>query len=144
MSVLPSQRLKDRPPKAATYGFRHFLLTAVPESVVASVVVDSSGAGHSLQRIEGKKLGQVAQLVEQRTENPCVGGSIPPLTTSAASRRLSPSVFIGNILRQSASSFPGGPIRRFSPLPVRSCRSTGPVFSVPLGIRLFVRPRSPL
>ena len=26
-------------------------------------------------------LGQVAQLVEQRTENPCVGGSIPPLAT---------------------------------------------------------------
>ena len=24
---------------------------------------------------------QVAQLVEQRTENPCVGGSIPPITT---------------------------------------------------------------
>ena len=27
------------------------------------------------------QLGQVAQLVEQRTENPCVGGSIPPLAT---------------------------------------------------------------
>jgi hypothetical protein len=26
---------------------------------------------------------QVAQLVEQRTENPCVGGSIPPLGTIA-------------------------------------------------------------
>jgi hypothetical protein len=30
---------------------------------------------------------QVAQLVEQRTENPCVGGSIPPLGTIAASGR---------------------------------------------------------
>ena len=28
---------------------------------------------------------QVAQLVEQRTENPCVGGSIPPLGTIDAS-----------------------------------------------------------
>ena len=27
------------------------------------------------------KNGGVAQLVEQRTENPCVGGSIPSLTT---------------------------------------------------------------
>ena len=27
--------------------------------------------------------GQVAQLVEQRTENPRVGGPIPPLTTEA-------------------------------------------------------------
>ena len=26
-------------------------------------------------------IGQIAQLVEQRTENPCVGGSIPPLAT---------------------------------------------------------------
>ena len=27
------------------------------------------------------KFAQIAQLVEQRTENPCVGGSIPPLGT---------------------------------------------------------------
>ena len=26
--------------------------------------------------------GQIAQLVEQRTENQCVGGSIPPLATT--------------------------------------------------------------
>ena len=26
--------------------------------------------------------GDVAQLVEQWTENPCVGGSIPPVTTT--------------------------------------------------------------
>ena len=26
-------------------------------------------------------LGEIAQSVEQRTENPCVGGSIPPLGT---------------------------------------------------------------
>ena len=28
--------------------------------------------------------GQVAQLVEQRTENPCVGGSIPSLATNTS------------------------------------------------------------
>ena len=28
------------------------------------------------------KLGPVAQSVEQRIENPCVGGSIPPQATS--------------------------------------------------------------
>ena len=27
-------------------------------------------------------IGQIAQLVEQRTENPCVGGSITPLATA--------------------------------------------------------------
>ena len=31
--------------------------------------------------------GQVAQLVEQRTENPCVGGSIPPLATNSCDPR---------------------------------------------------------
>jgi hypothetical protein len=30
--------------------------------------------------------GQVAQLVEQRTENPCVAGSIPALATKSLSR----------------------------------------------------------
>src|SRR6516162_5627761 len=35
---------------------------------------------------------QVAQLVEQRTENPCVGGSIPPLGTTAGSL---PPVYVG-------------------------------------------------
>ena len=34
------------------------------------------------------KSGQVAQSVEQRTENPCVGGSIPPLATTI-SRQIS-------------------------------------------------------
>ena len=31
--------------------------------------------------LRATKCGQVAQLVEQRTENPRVGGSIPPLAT---------------------------------------------------------------
>ena len=30
----------------------------------------------------GHPCGQIAQLVEQRTENPRVGGSIPPLATT--------------------------------------------------------------
>ena len=33
-------------------------------------------------RYNSAPLGQVAQLVEQRTENPRVDGSIPPLATS--------------------------------------------------------------
>ena len=32
--------------------------------------------------VTGRESGQVAQSVEQRTENPCVGGSIPPLATT--------------------------------------------------------------
>src|SRR5215472_558368 len=44
--------------------------------------------GHYEENISGARFaklenrGQVAQLVEQRTENPCVGGSIPSLATN--------------------------------------------------------------
>ena len=31
--------------------------------------------------------GDVAQLVEQRTENPCVDGSIPPITTKRLKKK---------------------------------------------------------
>jgi hypothetical protein len=31
--------------------------------------------------LSSENFGQVAQLVEQWTENPCVGGSIPSLST---------------------------------------------------------------
>ena len=34
-----------------------------------------------LLSLQTKIEGDVAQLVEQRTENPCVGGSIPSFTT---------------------------------------------------------------
>ena len=37
--------------------------------------------GLILRSLESPVGGQVAQLVEQRTENPRVGGSIPPLAT---------------------------------------------------------------
>ena len=35
----------------------------------------------NLPIIQSSIYAQLAQLVEQRTENPCVGGSIPPLGT---------------------------------------------------------------
>ena len=38
--------------------------------------------------------GDVAQLVEQRTENPCVGGSIPSITTLAKPRYAGLFVFL--------------------------------------------------
>jgi hypothetical protein len=34
-----------------------------------------------LNLFKNKQFGWVAQSVEQRTENPCVGGSIPPPAT---------------------------------------------------------------
>lgn len=43
--------------------------------------------------------GDVAQLVEQRTENPCVGGSIPSITTS-------PSTLKGFFLSEFGERFP--------------------------------------
>lgn len=38
--------------------------------------------------------GQIAQSVEQRTENPCVAGSIPVLATLAGRAYASPAFFI--------------------------------------------------
>ena len=40
-----------------------------------------------LLRTNGCKVGAIAQLVEQRTENPCVPGSIPGGTTLKKSKR---------------------------------------------------------
>ena len=42
---------------------------------------------------EKQKTGAIAQLVEQRTENPCVPGSIPGGTTKNLSRSNSIEVF---------------------------------------------------
>jgi hypothetical protein len=41
-----------------------------------------------------QSIGAVAQSVEQRTENPCVGGSIPPHTTKQDPAILPGSCFI--------------------------------------------------
>jgi hypothetical protein len=50
----------------------------------AAITLGWTGTGNFLYK--RPSLGaQVAQLVEQRTENPCVGGSIPPLGTIGAS-----------------------------------------------------------
>ena len=43
--------------------------------------------------IPNNKTGVIAQLVEQRTENPCVPGSIPGDTTENLSRSNSAEVF---------------------------------------------------
>ncbi len=57
-------------------------LTAVVKRRVSNGCQPASHRNHAeTQRLgELRDLGQVAQLVEQRTENPCVGGSIPPLS----------------------------------------------------------------
>ena len=51
------------------------------------------------------RLGQVAQLVEQRTENPCVGGSIPPLATTSA-------LFTRNPVRNTLPNNADGSVRQ--------------------------------
>ncbi len=40
-----------------------------------------------------RKIGAIAQLVEQRTENPCVPGSIPGGTTKNHSKKMKTSEF---------------------------------------------------
>src|SRR5260221_4623528 len=51
---------------------------------------------------------QVAQLVEQRTENPCVGGSIPPLGTIPPSAEIGHSRAKGRRLIECRGSIPCG------------------------------------
>ena len=48
--------------------------------------------------------GQVAQLVEQRIENPRVGGSIPPLATNTKSPRKGAFLFVASLKITAASS----------------------------------------
>jgi hypothetical protein len=47
--------------------------------------------GVFLTRAILRRLGLVAQLVEQRIENPCVGGSIPPRATKFSKQKRQPS-----------------------------------------------------
>ena len=58
-----------------------------------------------IQRVEIHN-GQVAQSVEQRTENPCVGGSIPPLPIDR--------LLVGNPLQLSSSVYPQFDCERFA------------------------------
>src|SRR2546427_10712261 len=77
---------------------------------LARGLLDGSPAGRSNTRPLG---GQVAQLVEQRTENPRVGGSIPPLATIQASTdfytRLQKPCFIGLCCIPLSTGVPSNP-----------------------------------
>ena len=88
LSWLTVQRSKDPvvrrwsclPPWTAVCPLRH--RQSVPFSFAAQlfsfIIRTLAKRGGALRRVP---YGQVAQSVEQRTENPCVGGSIPPLAT---------------------------------------------------------------
>ena len=52
--------------------------------------------------------GQIAQSVEQRTENPCVGGSIPPLATSKFNVQLKILLLLLDFVSIWASILPDG------------------------------------
>ena len=51
------------------------------------------------------KKGAIAQLVEQRTENPCVAGSIPAGTTSKASTKVEAFLLIILTFEESVYGF---------------------------------------
>ena len=80
-------------------------------------------------QIEGKSQlnGDVAQSVEQRTENPCVGGSIPFITTGLSDFSVSMTILIkslqnhnglgGFLCKKSASSV----IQRSDRIKLPSC-----------------------
>jgi ribosomal protein S12 methylthiotransferase len=54
----------------------------VPSSMRGKRRERAMAAQHAVARGRVGRAGWVAQLVEQRTENPCVGGSIPPPATT--------------------------------------------------------------
>ena len=56
--------------------------------------------------IAGYICGQVAQLVEQRTENPRVGGSIPPLATTSELQPFLNRAFSHLVFPQAVSGTP--------------------------------------
>ncbi len=64
-----------------------------------------------MPRYNAASLGLVAQLVEQRIENPRVGGSIPPQATKEFKSLGFDRGFLLSILRKSAGLF--GRVRRY-------------------------------
>jgi hypothetical protein len=92
-----------------------------PRKYPSRVIVDGLTSAYSLQ-----KNGLVAQLVEQRTENPCVGGSIPPQATSTGAL-----FYSENSLSHTISYALIGPLRCASQLAVRehgNMTANGPSF----------------
>ena len=57
-----------------------------------------------------KRKGAVAQLVEQRTENPCVGGSIPSITTKKNASLSRGIFYFPNLTTYFQETFPVGSI----------------------------------
>ena len=59
--------------------------SAILKFILAGLVLQAFGSPplRPGQGNSDEKRGDVAQLVEQRTENPCVGGSIPSITTKS-------------------------------------------------------------
>ena len=58
------------------------------ERIEENVLAIQSSLLFLQSQMGSSELGDVAQLVEQRTENPCVGGSIPSITTKSKLNRL--------------------------------------------------------
>jgi hypothetical protein len=54
----------------------------VPEKKLRNYFAKKNGTPIFAVPIRANWHGDVAQSVEQRTENPCVGGSIPSITTT--------------------------------------------------------------
>ena len=87
MNIVKSEKLCHRPALSLSRRISRAQAarSSDPVGEAAAITLGWTGTGNFLYK--RPSLGaQVAQLVEQRTENPCVGGSIPPLgTTNLAS-----------------------------------------------------------
>ncbi len=71
------------PYKQGVIGSSPIAPTNISGPVVQLVRMPACHAGgRGFEPLPGRQYAQIAQMVEQRTENPRVGGSIPPLGTS--------------------------------------------------------------
>ena len=71
--------VKNRRPRGLTAAHPAYLMRGSRPGATAARF--SAISAHLVDVGPPVSAGRVAQLVEQRTENPCVGGSIPPSAT---------------------------------------------------------------
>ena len=87
-NALPGQKRAEKTEKVAFWEHLGTILRFFERKFEKNLVVSEKCRTFALaiekhRSLQNKKNGAIAQLVEQRTENPCVPGSIPGGTTSS-------------------------------------------------------------
>lgn len=79
-------KIKQKAPNFKNFAFFfHFFCENILVFNFCLLILQSRNTRTKHENVTGNQNGEVAQLVEHRTENPCVGGSSPPFTTKTLS-----------------------------------------------------------